>query len=132
MQIKACQPGLNGRWHRETLRLTPRIVDSGLMGKLTAWLAFLLPLMSGVAWYAWSAHDFASSCGFRLPGHPSGPTTAGEIILIAAPGILVAAVQWVRTGSWLRTIGYGVLVAVLAGSAVAIAVFEWVANRCAG
>lgn len=102
------------------------------MGKPTLSLAFYMALVSGVAWFAWSAHDFGSSCGIRLPGYPSGPTTTGDILLIAIPAILVTAVHLMRTRSWLGALGYGVGAAVLAGSAVMIAVFLWVASRHCG
>lgn len=95
----------------------------------TLGLTFFLALISGVTWYAWSAHDFGRSCGFRLPGYPGGPTTAGAIILVSVPGIVVAAVHGMRTRSWLGALRYGALAAALAALAVGIAVLFWVGSR---
>ena len=80
----------------------------------------------------WSAHDFGHSCGTRLRGHPSGPTTAGEILLISLPAVIVAAVQALQTRSWLRALGYGIAAAVLAAVSVAAAVILWVVSRDCG
>lgn len=93
------------------------------------WLALALPVMSGVIWFAWSAHDFGSSCGFRLAGYPSGPTTTGDILLISMPGLIAAAVQAVQTQSWRRALGYGILAALLSAVALAVAVLFWIASR---
>jgi hypothetical protein len=86
--------------------------------------------LSGFIWFIWSLHDFGHSCGTRLPGRPSGPTAAGDILLIALPPLVVAVVQWLQTQSWRRTFGYGALTAVFAAFAVAAAVVIWVLSRC--
>ena len=98
----------------------------------TFWMAACLALASGVAWFAWSAHDFGHSCGVRLPGYPGGPTRTGEVLLIAVPGLLVATVRGLQTRTWLGAIGFGIVASVLAAASVAVAVLLWVASRHCG
>jgi hypothetical protein len=52
------------------------------------------------------------------------------VLLISVPAVVVAAVQQLRTQSWRRALGYGVLAALLAAIAVAVAVWLWVVSRC--
>ena len=95
-------------------------------------LIVFLALASGVIWFAWSARDFGDSCGFRLPGYPSGPTTTGEVLLISLPAVIVAVVQALQTRSWRRVLGWGVLAAVLSAAAVGVAVLIWIVSRRCG
>src|SRR5579859_60114 len=95
-------------------------------------MALFLAVASGSVLFAWSAHDFGQSCGFRLSGYPSGPTTTADVLLIALPAVIVAAIEHLRIRSWRRVLGYAALSAALAAVAVAIAIAIWVVSRHCG
>jgi drug/metabolite transporter (DMT)-like permease len=95
----------------------------------TVSLGVCLALGSGLAWFGWEVYAYGASCGDRLPGHPSGPTTTGFIVLVAVPGLIVLTVHGLQSRKWIRAAGYGALVALVAFAAVAVGFVAFFLSR---
>jgi hypothetical protein len=92
-------------------------------------LAVLLAVAAGIIWFAWSAHDFGSGCGERLPGYPRGPTLGAAILFGAVSAAAVAALRAWQKGSAIQVVGFAALTAVLVAIAVVAAWLELAISR---
>jgi hypothetical protein len=92
-------------------------------------LAVLLAVASGVIWFAWSVHEFGSTCGLERRGHPTGMSAVVALLLVSLPATIVARLRAWQRGSWHGATGFAVITAVLAVLAMGVAFFAFAASR---
>ena len=96
----------------------------------TPWFTVLVAVLSGVAWFAWEAHNLGPSCGYSGGiGLPNFPITTALIVLVGVPVFLTAVRSAADQRSVRATVGFMALAAVLAGATTGIAEVAFVSTR---